>query len=917
MSPLDPSKPPAPTELRVATMSFGPGRAASARITWNTPADLDIPVHHYKNQVLLDNMRSNRSYSVAVQAVSYWRQTQLKGPKVVLQFTTGRSTSVVPRNPVSDNLDVGTPFYHDGQLRVHVYWQSSKGVHSRSETSVSLRGLLYSCKYKVLWQPVGKKTRLLAESISFLTPSCATIQAKSPKPIICPGEPATSPETLRMKAANLTASFRVHGGNVSATFSWDLSMTQPQQQLIGYQATWVEIVPTKHHDGKTLPRSFISRSQILPPNGRVLVVSGLHPASVYRLDVKAITAEGEGPAASRTFQTPGYQSTPKQRHGTPVSRAFIVLSTVAATIVAVKSTWTSASLLPLLLLEVSVVSLLDSSKPNFVLMMVDDLGIGDLGCYGNKTLRTPNIDRLAREGVTLTHHIAAASLCTPSRAAFLTGRYPIRSGMAGHLKPGVFLFNAASGGLPSRELTFAAVARRQGYETALIGKWHLGLNCKSSDDHCHHPSIHGFNYFFGIPLTNLRDCQPGHGTVFQIHKYLPYRTLGLVLGTAAALHLCRVIPLRRGLILALLSALIAVTTLTAGFIKVIPYFNCVLFSDHQIVEQPFTSENLTQRMTGEALDFIERNSARPFLLFFSFLQVHTAMFASAAFKGSSDHGIYGDAVHEVDWSVGQITQMLERLKLRENTLIYLTSDQGAHLEEASAAGQVHGGWNGIYKAGKSTNWEGGIRVPGIFSWPGRIPGGRQIAEPTSNMDLFPTVVRLSGASLPLDREIDGHDLMDLLQNKVGRSNHEFLFHYCNSYLNAVRWHPRNSSSVWKAFFFTPDFYPEDTTACFHTHVCFCTPDYVTHHNPPLLYDLWRDPSERVALTPDTEPAFHSILAVMREAAETHQRSVKPVESQLTAGKLVWKPWLQPCCSTLSRLCQCRHDHRAAVGATRQ
>ncbi|XP_008282314.1 steryl-sulfatase [Stegastes partitus] len=572
-----------------------------------------------------------------------------------------------------------------------------------------------------------------------------------------------------------------------------------------------------------------------------------------------------------------------------------------------KSTWLPSSLLLLLLLEVSCASPQESNKPNFVLMMVDDLGIGDLGCYGNKTLRTPNIDQLAREGVQLTHHIAASSLCTPSRAAFLTGRYPIRSGIAGHHDPGVFIFNAASGGLPSQEVTFAKIVKQQGYETALIGKWHLGLNCKSSDDHCHHPSSHGFNHFYGIPLTNLRDCQPGHGTVFQFHKYLPFRTLGIILVTAVLLHYSGFITITRRLILSLLSVLAVVAGLAAGIVLIVPYFNCVLLRDHSIVEQPFTAENLTQRMTHEAVDFIERNSDRPFLLFFSFIQVHTAMFASAAFRGTSPHGIYGDAVHEVDWSVGQIMETLDRLNLRQNTLVYLTSDQGAHLEEVSSSGEVHGGWNGIYKAGKSTNWEGGIRVPGILRWPGKIPSGRRIDEPTSNMDLFPTVVQLSGASVPEDREIDGHDLMDLLQRKVERSNHEFLFHYCNAFLNAVRWHPQNSSSVWKAFYFTQNFYPEDKMACFHTQVCFCTPNYVTYHDPPLLFDLSRDPSETTPLTPDNEPAFHSILAVMKEAVETHQRSVKPVESQLTAGKLIWRPWLQPCCSTLTQLCQCQQD----------
>lgn len=570
-----------------------------------------------------------------------------------------------------------------------------------------------------------------------------------------------------------------------------------------------------------------------------------------------------------------------------------------------KSPCVSLLLLLLLVLDTNTVFSLDQDRPNFVLFMVDDLGIGDLGCYGNTTMRTPNIDRLASEGVKLTQHIAAANLCSPSRAAFLTGRYPIRSGVAGTRSLGVFIFNAASGGLPSSEVTFASVAKQQGYETALIGKWHLGLNCESTEDHCHHPNTHGFNYFFGFPLTNLRDCIPGHGTIFQLQKYFPLWTLGLVLFTAALLHCIGFIRVPRAVVLGLTSTLVLVTCLIAGFIFVFPYFNCLLMRDGEVLEQPFSTENLTQRMTDEAVEFIERNSEKPFLLYVAFLQAHTALFASAAFKGSSQHGIYGDAVQEMDWSVGQILQTLDRLGLSENTVVYLTSDQGAHLEEISASGERHGGSNGIYKSGKATNWEGGIRVPGIVRWKGELPAGREIDEPTSNMDLFPTVVQLSGASLPQDREIDGHNMMDLLRGNVEMSEHEFLFHYCNAYLNAVRWHPKNSSSVWKAFYFTPDFYPENSSGCFHTHICFCTPRHVTFHQPPLLFDLSRDPSESAPLRPDTEPLFHSVLSAMESAVEAHRRSLRPVESQMSLGNLIYKPWLQPCCSSFSQLCQCQ------------
>lgn len=549
----------------------------------------------------------------------------------------------------------------------------------------------------------------------------------------------------------------------------------------------------------------------------------------------------------------------------------------------------------------------NQSKPNFVLMMVDDLGIGDLGCYGNTTLRTPNIDRLASEGVKLTHHIAAAPLCSPSRAAFLTGRYPKRYGVVGSDKIGVFLFNAGSGGLPNTEVTFSSIAKQQGYETALIGKWHLGLNCETRDDHCHHPNNHGFTYFYGIPLTNLRDCHPGKGSVFQFQKYLPFKTVGLIIFTTFLLHYAGVFHVPRSVRIGVKFLVVSVTFSLVGFLLAVPYMNCLLMRDGEILQQPFSTVNLTQKMTNEAVSFIERSSEGPFLLFLTFLQVHTALFVSEEFKGSSPHGIYGDAVQEVDWSVGQILQTLQRLGLSENTVLYLTSDQGAHVEEVSAAGERHGGSNGIYKSGKATNFEGGIRVPGLVRWTGAIEAGGEIDEPTSNMDLFPTIVHLSGGDMPTDRMIDGHNMLELLKGRADRSEHEFMFHYCNSRLNAVRWHPRNTRSVYKAFYFTPVFSPINSSGCYHTHVCFCTPEFTTAHSPPLVYDLTRDPSESSPLDRGSEPGLDRVISVINQAVREHQQTLTQVECQMTGYKLFPKPWLQPCCSSPRHLCQCQNE----------
>ncbi|XP_055965483.1 steryl-sulfatase [Sorex fumeus] len=553
-----------------------------------------------------------------------------------------------------------------------------------------------------------------------------------------------------------------------------------------------------------------------------------------------------------------------------------------------------------------------ASRPNIVLLMADDLGIGDPGCYGNTTLRTPNIDRLAAGGVKLTQHLAASPLCTPSRAAFLTGRYPIRSGIASRSRVGVFIFTASSGGLPPGEVTFAKLLREQGYHTALVGKWHLGVHCADTSDFCHHPLSHGFEHFYGLPLTNLRDCKPGAGSVFgtgvRLLVFVPLQGLAIALVTLAALQrlgLLRVPPLVFGLLLAAAAALLA---LLVAFLHTYRPLNCFLMRGRDITQQPLSYERLTQRLTAEATQYLRRNAGSPFLLLVSYLQVHTALFAGPDFAGRSRHGAYGDAAEEMDWSVGQILDTLDELGLANNTLVYFTSDQGAHVEEVSLKGEVHGGSNGIYRGGKGNNWEGGIRVPGILRWPGVLPAGVEVDEPTSNMDIFPTLAGLAGAPLPGDRVIDGRDLMPLLQGTRESSEHEFLFHYCNFYLNAVRWRPRNSSSVWKAQFFTPKFSPEGANGCFPTHICFCHGHFVTHHHPPLLFDLSRDPRERTPLTPATEPQYGQVLAAMRQAAERHARTLQPpAPDQMTLGQLVWKPWLQMCCSSWGEACHCDRE----------
>ncbi|XP_032082894.1 arylsulfatase D-like isoform X2 [Thamnophis elegans] len=300
-----------------------------------------------------------------------------------------------------------------------------------------------------------------------------------------------------------------------------------------------------------------------------------------------------------------------------------------------------------------------------------------------------------------------------------------------------------------------------------------------------------------------------------------------------------------------------------------------------------------------------RNKKRPFLLFVSFLHVHTPCFTTKIFHGKSQHGLYGDNVEEMDWMVGRILAAVDRAGLRNNTFTYFTSDHGGYLEFRDGNIQV-GGWNGRLKGGKGMGgWEGGIRVPGIVRWPGKVAPNTVLDEPTSLMDIYPTVAHLAGASVPQDRIIDGKNLIPLLW-KDQHSEHEFMFHYCGSHLHAVRWYQKESGALWKVHYVTPNFEPQGAGACYGIKMCQCFGDEVTHHNPPLLFDLSRDLSETNPLSPASEPLFNTVISQMATVVAKHRNTLTPVPQQLDVYNIVWKPWLQPCCGTFP-FCWCNEE----------
>ena len=370
--------------------------------------------------------------------------------------------------------------------------------------------------------------------------------------------------------------------------------------------------------------------------------------------------------------------------------------------------------LTVLLLASPRIPAAEARRPNVIVIYADDLGYGDLGCYGSPVIRTPNLDRMAAEGLRFTDFYSGAEVCTPSRAALLTGRYPLRSGMSG---PQRVLFPKSKGGLPAAEVTLAEALRGAGYATAHIGKWHLGIHEGSR------PLDQGFDHSFGLPYSNDMDARPG----------LPKGSTG------------------------------SPTPPEDGW-------NVALLRDGKIVEQPADQTTLTRRYTEEAVGFIRAQKDKPFFLYFAHSFPHVPLFASPAFKGRSRAGIYGDSVEEIDWSVGELLAALRAGGLAEHTLVVFSSDNGPWLIMGDQGGSA-----GLLQEGKGSTWEGGMRVPGIAWMPGRIAPG-VTSVPVSVLDLYPTALALAGAAAPEGVRLDGLDLAPLLFERAPLPERAFMYY---------------------------------------------------------------------------------------------------------------------------------------------
>ncbi len=362
--------------------------------------------------------------------------------------------------------------------------------------------------------------------------------------------------------------------------------------------------------------------------------------------------------------------------------------------------------------------------PNFIIIFADDLGYGDLGCYGSTVNPTPHIDQLANEGVRFTDFYSAAPLCTPARAALLTGSYPVRIGMARTHKGECVCFPVDETGLHPDEITIAELLKDVNYATALIGKWHLG------DQPEFFPTKQGFDQYFGIPYSNdTGKGWFGHRGKRQLYEH-------------------PVVPLMRG---------------------------------DSVIEAPVKQNTITKRYTEEAISFIETHSGEPFFLYLSHTMPHYPLSVSPEFENKTGNGLYSNVIAELDWSVGEIVEALEENGLRDNTLLIFTSDNGA------TGGYGYNTTNAPLSGHKGSAMEGGNRVPMIASWPGIIPSGVVTSAMGSVMDLLPTFAYYAGTLPPADRVIDGKSLHEVLDRpEDAESPHAWYAYYVTDQLQAIR-----------------------------------------------------------------------------------------------------------------------------------
>jgi arylsulfatase A-like enzyme len=370
-----------------------------------------------------------------------------------------------------------------------------------------------------------------------------------------------------------------------------------------------------------------------------------------------------------------------------------------------------------------------SSKPNVIIIFADDLGYGDLGCYGSKINMTPTLDKMAEEGKKFSNFYVSSPVCSPSRASLLTGCYPQR------ISFGTFdglrvLFPGQGIGLSNEEKTIAKTLKESGYNTKIIGKWHCG------DQEEFLPTNHGFDSYFGIPYSN------DMGRQVKIKDYIP---------NDSSLH-----------------------KITEWDRPPLP-----LIRDKEVIQEQPDQRSIAERYTEDAVSFMRENSDNPFFLYLAHMQVHLPLYAAEKFVKESKNGDYGACVASIDWSTKVIFDELKELGIDDNTIVIFTSDNGSRL-------QNQGGSNGDLRGGKGQTWDGGQRVPCIIRWPGKINNGEETDALATTMDFLPSITNLIGGELP-SKKIDGIEMSDLFFSNENFSKRDSFVYYNEDELEAIRY----------------------------------------------------------------------------------------------------------------------------------
>jgi arylsulfatase A-like enzyme len=370
-----------------------------------------------------------------------------------------------------------------------------------------------------------------------------------------------------------------------------------------------------------------------------------------------------------------------------------------------------------------------AAKPNFIIIFTDDQGYNDLGCFGSENIKTPNIDQLAAEGRKFTNFMVPSPVCTPSRAALLTGSYPKRVGLHKHV-----LFPTSSYGLNPEEYTIADHLKSLGYSTACIGKWHLG----------HHPETlpraNGFDSYYGIPYSNDMNHPDNKGKVNPASDE-SWRNQD-------------------------------------EFVK---KWNTPLIENEKIIEIPVNQRTITRRYTDRAISFITENKDKPFFLYLPHSMPHIPLFVPEDANDPDPKHAYKAVIEHIDAEVGRIAKSIRELGLAEKTYIIFTSDNGPWLQYGN-----HGGSAKPLRDGKGTNFEGGQRVPCVMWAPGRIPAGTSSNELISTMDLLPTIASRTKSELPEGRKIDGLDLSTTVTGYAPSKRTEFIYYTAQGQVNGIR-----------------------------------------------------------------------------------------------------------------------------------